>query len=73
MAQIERRQTRIRRIREQYRKAGKITHEEVPTLPDSHHVIGKSQNHPEHISLFLQKYSGDPAVQVLAWSYDQEN
>jgi hypothetical protein len=68
MTQIERRQTRIRRIREQYKKAG-TAQEEVPGKPDAHHVIGKSQNHPENIPLFLQKHAGDPAVKVSSPSF----
>ena len=63
MTRIERRQTRVRRIREQYKKAG-TAQEEVPNKPEVHHVIGKSQNHPENIPRFLQKYAGDPAIKV---------
>jgi hypothetical protein len=64
MAQIERRQARIRRIRA--RNFGVKEHEadKIATSPDVHHHIGKSQNHPEHVSLFVQKNSADPAVQV---------
>ena len=31
---------------------------------DGHHVVGKSQNFPESIPLFLQKNAGDPAIKV---------
>jgi hypothetical protein len=72
MTRIERRQTRIRRISEQYRKAGKAMQEDVSNKPDVHHNIGKSQNFPESIPLFLQKHAGDPAVKVLAHARDQE-
>jgi hypothetical protein len=65
MTQIERRQNRIRRIRAQHPKDGKTAQEDVPNTPEVHHIIGKSQNHPENIPLFLQKYAGDPAVKVL--------
>jgi hypothetical protein len=33
-------------------------------MPDGHHVVGKSQNFPENIPLFLQKNAGDPAIKV---------
>jgi hypothetical protein len=72
MTQIERRQTRIRRIHERYRNAGKTAHEEVPNTPEVHHVIGKSQNHPEIIPLFLRKYAGDPAVKVTVRTHNQK-
>jgi hypothetical protein len=64
LTQIERRQARIRRIRQRYQKEGKSTNEKVANVTDSHHVIGKSQNHPENIPLFLQKHAGDPGVKV---------
>jgi len=38
--------------------------EDVHPTPDVHHVIGRSQNYPENISLFLQKYADDPAIKV---------
>jgi len=63
ITQIERRQTRVRQIRERHRKAEHSTQDASP--PNVHHVIGKSQNHPESIPLFLRKYSGDPAVKVM--------
>jgi hypothetical protein len=65
MTQIERRQARIRRIRAKLQKVGKITDEDVATSPETHHVIGVSQNFPENISLFLHKNRGDPAVKVI--------
>jgi hypothetical protein len=61
MTKIERREARIRRIRQ---RLGKSTNEEVAISPDVHHIIGKTQNHPENITLFLQKHIGDPAVKV---------
>ena len=32
---------------------------------EQHHVIGKSQNFPEDINIFLQKNSEDPAAKVI--------
>jgi hypothetical protein len=64
MTQIERRQARIRRIRAQNFASKKAEKETVAVAPHLHHCIGKSQNEPEHIGLFVQKHSGDPAVKV---------
>ena len=72
MTRIERRQARIRRIRERYRDAGGAVHEKVPDTPDVHHVIGKSQNYPQVIPLFLKKYEGDPAVKVMVCTDDNK-
>jgi hypothetical protein len=68
MTKIERRQARLRRIRARYSKAKSQGNEEVATTPDAHHVIGHSQNFPENIPLFLQKYAEDPAVKVDLFS-----
>jgi hypothetical protein len=64
LTQIERRQARIRRIRARHQQAGTPAREEVAFTAEAHHVIGKSQNYPENIPNFLQKYAGDPAVKV---------
>ena len=64
LTQIERRQARLRRIRARHKEAGRPTHEEVPISLNAHHVIGKSQNYPEHIPSFLQNNASDPAVKV---------
>ena len=73
MTRIERRQTRIRRIREQYKRSGKTAQEDVSSQPDVHHNIGKSQNFPESISLFLRKHTDDPAVKVLLQAHGPNN
>ena len=44
--------------------AGIPLNEEVTVTPDTHHAIGKSQNFPEKIPLFLQKHAGDPSIKV---------
>ena len=64
LTQIERRQARLRAIRARHRTAGRPENEEVEIKPEAHHVIGKSQNFPENIPLFLQKFTGDAAVKV---------
>ncbi|KAF8074608.1 hypothetical protein FPV67DRAFT_1559334 [Lyophyllum atratum] len=53
MAQIERRQARLRRIHVAEHIAPDLAH---------HHTIGKSENIVEHIAIFLQRSMGDPAV-----------
>jgi len=37
----------------------------APEVLQEHHVIGKSQNFPEDINVFLQKNSEDPAAKVM--------
>jgi hypothetical protein len=64
LAQIERRQARIRRIRDRHKTANQPDAEIPPGMPNVHHVIGKSQNQPESIPTFLQKHAGDPAISV---------
>jgi hypothetical protein len=64
MAQMERRQARIRRIRARNFRVDNPEADKIATSPDVHHHIGKSQNQHEHVGLFVQKHSGDPAVQV---------
>lgn len=68
MARIERRQTRIRRIR-----AHNIHVKDIEamadgnssaTTPSSHYSVGKTENFPEHIGQFVQRNAGDPAIQV---------
>jgi hypothetical protein len=66
MTQIERRQARMRRIRAKFQKAGKTIDEDVATSPEAHHVIGISQNFPEHIPMFLHKNREDPAIKVMS-------
>ena len=62
LASIERHQAHIRRIRSQ-REAWKRD-DPSPDTPDLHHIIGKSQNFPEDLSVFVQKNSDDPAIKV---------
>lgn len=66
MARIERRQTRIRRIRARNFPIQDPTAmaDDLATTPSSHYSIGKTENFPEHIGQLVQRNSGDPAVQV---------
>lgn len=65
MTQIERRHARIRRIRERlgvnYRPPEPIAND--ASLNACYH-IGKSQNEPQHIILFVQQNRTDPAIKV---------
>jgi hypothetical protein len=64
LTQIERRQTRIRRIREEHMKANR-TQQEIPASnPEAPYNIGKSQNNPVDLAQFLQTHADDPATQV---------
>ena len=40
--------------------------EECAARPEAHHMIGKTENLLEHLSLFIQNHSGDPAIKVCA-------
>jgi hypothetical protein len=65
MAQIERCQSRIRHIQECNKTTDLVDDKlELINASDAHHVIGKSQNNPQNVPLFLQVNAGDPAVKV---------
>jgi hypothetical protein len=68
LTQIERRQARIRQIRRQL-NAGKTTSAcdgevEYASSPKARYYIGKSQNEPVVLPIFLQENRGDPAIKV---------
>jgi hypothetical protein len=60
MAQIERRQARIRLIRQKL----DARKEHVSQEPEAHHHIGVAENHPQHFGSFLRAHTGDPAIKV---------
>jgi hypothetical protein len=64
LAQIERRQARIRRIREQLVRTGRFSSEIVASAPDVRYNMAKSQNYPVALTQFVQKHAGDPATVV---------
>jgi hypothetical protein len=68
LAQIERREARLRRIKAKLVSPGQGWGETVARTPQQHHHIGISQNQYQHIGTFLQRNSGDPAVKVSAMS-----
>lgn len=65
LTRIERRVTRLRRIRNKINPVPELDNERAIS-PSVHHHIGKSQNLPYHIGTFLQQHEGDPAIQVRA-------
>lgn len=76
ITQIERRQSRIRRIRSELdRERSNPCHEASdlgdPSNTDSEarYHIGKTQNNPEHIVSFIQANVQDPAIKVSTPSY----
>jgi hypothetical protein len=64
LAQIERRQTRIRRARDQLARSSKIPREKVANDVEASYNIGKSQNCPVNLAQFVQTNEKDPAVKV---------
>lgn len=67
LTQIERRQARIRRICERLRSASNppsSRDKDVPVLPEFHHDIGRTQNLPVDLGVFVQDHMDDPAVKV---------
>jgi hypothetical protein len=64
MMQIKHHQVCICHIQAQLKLAGKTTDKDIATSLEAHHVIGISQNFPEHICVFLRKNERDPAVKV---------
>ena len=68
MAGIERCEARIRHIQDMDNPSplGTDVEEGVAVTPDVHFHIGKSQNFPENIPMFLRKHSDDPAT-IVCW------
>ena len=65
LSKIERRERRIRMIREKmHRSVLQTDLEEIVNDPRAQYNMGKTQNSPVHVPTFLQKNDGDPAVKV---------
>jgi|SRR3984957_437640 hypothetical protein len=64
MAQIERRQARIRLIRQRVAKISVTENECLPNTLEAHHHIGVSEACTLRFGPFLQSHHGDPAVAV---------
>ncbi len=67
LGSIERRQARIRRIRQKLSSTTRSTfvHEKGPESSASTYHIGKTQNHPVDLGVLSQQYCRDPAVKVF--------
>ncbi|RDB29792.1 hypothetical protein Hypma_014062 [Hypsizygus marmoreus] len=69
LAQIERRQARIRRIREKVCSQASSTSasasapEDGSITPTEHHHIGVTENFPQHIGALLRMHAQDPAIE----------
>ena len=68
VTRIERRQARLRRIKAKHIENKEVDNEKVAPSPDSHYVVGKSQARPLDLILFVQRYSGDPALKVCTYN-----
>ena len=64
LAQIERRQARLRRIRQRIPKAASSI-EVAPQNPKAGYQIGQSDKLSKDIGAFLRSHAGDPAVKVV--------
>ncbi len=68
LGSIERRQARIRRIRQkldsQKKTQNVLTHEKRPKLLDCDYHIGKTQDHPLDLKSLVQEKRHDPAAKV---------
>lgn len=70
LTQIERRQTRIRRIKQ---RVSEVNHKhssemnqprEAAVNPEQHHHIGRNENTYHEIGAFLHAHTDDPAIKV---------
>lgn len=65
LGDIERRQARIRRIRQKLNvNKDKLINEKGPALLDCDYHIGKTQDHPVDLLVFAQERRHDPAAKV---------
>jgi hypothetical protein len=68
LAQIERRQARISRIKSQTLATVEVDDENIDSCPDGRYAIGNSQNSPVDLTDFVQKHEGDPAIKVCIYN-----
>jgi hypothetical protein len=64
LTQIERRQARIRRIRDKIFHRPHVEISELATRPEAHHYIGLTQKYHTHIGSYLRSHQGDSAIIV---------
>ncbi len=76
LGHIERRQARIRRIRQKINEGIKnqevLGHEEGPQSPILDYYIGKTQDHPLDLGALAQKAAADPAAKVFSMPFFHE-
>lgn len=72
LTQIERRQARIRRIKQRNTMHKAPTKplwpQETAISPEQHHFIGQNENTYEEFGAFIRKHRDDPAV-IVCFSY----
>lgn len=70
LTQIERRQARIRRIRQKFTEAGKVRialkDQKGADASVFDYHIGKTQNHPINLDVLTRESRNDPAAKVLS-------
>jgi hypothetical protein len=70
LTRIERRQTRIKRIRQKIQKE-RFTTEDIPNNPEAKYEMGVSENCKQRFSSFIEEHKRDPAAivsfVVLRW------
>lgn len=64
MTAIERREARIRRIRQHLFKGKDKVTEGLVSNPELHHHMGKNENEWIEMGEFLNRNNGDPAIKV---------
>lgn len=66
LTQIERRQARLRRIKQRRQKATpQAAHDDSTSDPHLHHHIGQSEKIYDEIGHYLRSHAGDPAMKVF--------
>lgn len=73
LTRIERRQTRIRRIRDRIIHRPHVEISELATRPEAHHHIGLTQKYHTHIGSYLRSLQGDSAIIVSLIMLRREN
>lgn len=77
LGHIERRQARIRRIRQRLNGNGKnhgvLMHEKGPVSSASAYHIGKTQNHPMDLEAIARRAEGDFAAKVILYKSSSDH
>jgi hypothetical protein len=66
LTQIERRQARLRRIKQrQKQQASHAEVNEITSDPEQHHFIGQSEKMYDDFGHYLRSHAKDPAMKVI--------